>query len=129
MTPPSLLHDMCFTRIVKTSETADSTRTRLNEKDHHRTLFTQLREHAAKWRIIGTHLGFHQGELDNIQSNPMLLTQGPPLSYLSELLSTWLQWAPGDGRGSKDFATLEALKDAVSQAGFGRTALDLTIIL
>ena len=57
----------------------------------------------------------------------MLLTQGPPLSYLNEMLSKWYQWAPGDGRGSENFATLEALKYAVSQAGLGRAAAELTV--
>ena len=31
---------------------------------HHAVLLTQLSEHAAKWRDIGTSLGFHKGELD-----------------------------------------------------------------
>ena len=99
--------------------------TRLSEGNHVK-LIGQLKLHAAKWREIGTYLGFHQGELDSIESSPMLITQAPS-SYLNKLLSTWYQWAPGDGRGSKDFATLEALKHAVSQAGFGKTATDLTV--
>jgi hypothetical protein len=56
----------------------------------------------------------------------MLLMQGST-SYLNEMLTVWYQWAPGDGRGSKDFATLEALKSAVNQAGLGREATELTI--
>ena len=100
--------------------------TRLNEKDHHVKLIGQLGLYADKWRQIGTHLGFQQGELNTIQSNPMLLTQGPH-GFLNEMLSKWYQWAPGDARGSEDFATLEALKHAVSQAGLGKAATDLTI--
>ena len=100
--------------------------THLNERDHHTTLISQLGEHAAKWKVIGTYLGFRQGELEIIEGSPLLLTQAP-LSYLNKLLSTWYRWAPGDGRGSKDFATLEALKDAVSQAGLGKVAHELTV--
>ena len=100
--------------------------TRLNEKDHHTKLLDVLAVHASKWRVIGTYLGFTQSELEIIQSRPMLLTQAP-LSYLNEMLSMWYQWAPGDGRGSEDFATLGALKHALSHAGRGRTAAELTI--
>ena len=69
-------------------------------------------------------LGFKSGELDNIQSNPLLLSQAPT-SWLSVMLSQWLQWAPGDGRGSNSFATMEGLKAALGQAGLGATAHDL----
>ena len=103
---------------------ADSTR--LNERAHHTKLLGQLKLHAAKWREIGTNLGFQQGELDIIQSKPMLLMQAP-LSHLNDMLSAWFQWAPGDGRGSEDFATLGALKSAMSQTGLGRAATELTI--
>jgi len=41
------------------------------------------------------------------------------------MLARWIQWAPGDARGSRDYATLEALRTAVDQAGLGRTAHDL----
>ena len=42
----------------------------------------------------------------------MLLLQGPS-GYLGEMLGKWLQWAPGDGRGSKNFATFEELQAAL----------------
>ena len=93
---------------------------------NHAILLTQLNIHAAKWRDIGTHLGFLQGEMDNIQSSPMNLT-GAPQSYLSTMLATWLEWAPGDARGSTQYATLEALKRAVSEAGLGSTADSLNL--
>ena len=54
--------------------------------------------------------------MNNIQADPMLMTQGPPKNYLRVMLTQWLQWAPGDGRGSKGFATKESLHDAVLQA-------------
>ena len=92
----------------------------LTDKDHDK-LFLQLRTHASRWRDIAAHLGFFQEELDRIQRTPTLLNQGPS-SYLSEVLSQWLQWAPGDGRGSTDFAKLSALKLALSATGLGHTA-------
>ena len=45
---------------------------------------------AAKWREIGTHLGFLQEELDVIESTPELQMLGPK-GFLSELLSKWLR--------------------------------------
>ena len=81
---------------------------------------------AIKWRTIGTKLGFHTAELDGIQSKPTLLTEAPA-SYLSEVLSQWLQWAP-DSTNKRNYATLEALQSAVRRAGLGRVADDLKIL-
>jgi hypothetical protein len=63
--------------------------------------------------------------MDNIQSNLVLLTQSPPNSFLIELLSQWLQWAPGDGRGSTGFATRESLRAALLKANLGQLAHQL----
>ena len=41
---------------------------------------------------------------------------------LGAMLSAWMQWAPGDSRGSTEYATLGALRRAVSSAGMGITA-------
>ena len=98
---------------------------RLTDNDHS-VLLKQLTKHASAWREIGTHLGFTQGQLDNIQANAFLLTNSPT-SWLSRMLTEWLQWAPGDSRGSTSFATLEGLKTALSGAGFGATACDLGV--
>lgn len=97
---------------------------RLNEKDHLTKLLGQLEVHASRWWEIGTYLGFRQRELEVIHGNPILFSQ---LSYLSKMLSNWLLWTPGDGRGSKDFATLEALKHAVGMTGLKRAASKLTV--
>ena len=88
------------------------------------SLLHPLSEHAAKWREIGTYLGFRPGELATICGHSLLLS---PTDWLQEMLSQWLQWAPGDSRGSKSFATLEDLKTALYQAGLGATAHDLNI--
>ena len=91
---------------------------------HYGVLVEQLSQHAAKWREIGGKLHFTQGELNNIQINVVLST-GSPGSWLSAMLSQWLQWAPGDARGSANFATLETLKDALRQTNLGAAAHDL----
>ena len=50
-----------------------------------------------------------------------------PKYYLIELLSQWLEWAPGDGRGSQGYATLEGLKNALRQANIEDLAYDLNL--
>ena len=93
---------------------------------HLPSLVHQLKIHAPKWREIGLHLGFLPGELSNIESRPSLI-QGAPVSFLGALLKELVQWAPGDSRGSIEFATLESLKNALNSAGLGATAYDLTV--
>ena len=108
-----------------TMHTSDPEATKLSSH-HLSSLLQQLYEHATKWRDIGGALGFTQGELDTIQAKPFLLAGGPK-SWLGSMLSDWLQWAPGDGRGSTHFATLEKLKDALKQANLGATAYMLQL--
>ena len=95
-------------------------------KHHTHSLIFQLSNCAAKWREIGTHLGFQQEELNTIQAKPLLLNDAPQ-SWLSELLSHWMEWAPGDSRGSEKYANLDDLKRAVSRVGFGVIAAELSI--
>ena len=99
--------------------------TPLNERNHS-ALLKQLQEHSAKWVEIGSYLGFHPSELNKIQARPFLLNWAPT-SWLAAMLADWLQWAPGDSRGSTSFATLEDLKAALCQAGLGATAHNLEI--
>ena len=99
------------------------------DSSHHATLYEQLSLHAAKWREIGTHLGFDQGELDNIESKPTLWHEAPR-SWLREMLSEWLGWAPAAGEGEKSATcTLRQLKAAVSKCGceLGKTAEKLHV--
>ena len=103
--------------------------TKLHEQNH-TALYAKLTEHSAKWRDIGTYLGFRPSELDEIQARPPLYATAPK-SLLSAMLAEWLQWSPGDGRGSTKCATLEGLSDALNEAGLSETAqsimtLDLT---
>ena len=62
-------------------------------------LLCKLNNHASKWTDIGMHLGFCQGELDNIERKPLLLNEGPK-AWLRDMLREWLEWAPGDSQGS-----------------------------
>ena len=78
-------------------------------------------EKAVKWRDIGKALGFTEGEMENIQGNMMLALRGTN-AYLGEMLSSWLEWAPGDGRGSTNYATKESLHAALLKAGMGQVA-------
>ena len=94
---------------------------------HHGIIYQRLTLYATKWRDIGMALGFLEGELDNIQSNPMLLTQTPPKSWLSEMLSQWLQWGPGDARGSKDYASIESLKEALLNLNLAQLAREFVM--
>ena len=91
---------------------------------HHAVLCAQLSANAYKWKEIGLYLGFQPGELNNIESRPGLFQQAPE-SRLHAMLAQWLQWFPGDGRGSNEVATLSSLKRAVGMAGLGATAAQL----
>lgn len=71
-------------------------------------------------------MGFHPGELDVIVGRPLLFVEGST-GWLRAMLVDWLQWRPGDARGSTQYATLAALREAVDKAGFGRTASELTL--
>ena len=87
-------------------------------------LLSKLNNHASRWRDIGMYLGFHRGELDNIEGKPSLHSSGPK-GWLREMLSDWLEWAPGDSRGSDVFASIESLKCALNKSGLAQTALDI----
>ena len=100
-------------------------RVRLSEL-HHPVLLEKLTKYASHWRTIGEGLRFTLEELNNIEARPLLL-QRAPASWLSAMLAEWLQWAPGDSRESKDFATIEALKFALQEAGLAAAASGLQL--
>ena len=56
-----------------------------------------------------------------IENSPSLFMQAPK-SFLREVLTQWLQWAPGDGRGSTSYATKESLHAALLKANLGQLA-------
>ena len=93
---------------------------RLKDGDH-TSIYNKLEDKAAQWRDIGKALGFREGEMDNIEHNPLLLIHSPK-SYLGKMLSQWLQWAPGDRRGSTSYATKGTLHAALLRANLGQLA-------
>ena len=56
-----------------------------------------------------------------IENAPALLIQAPN-SYLRRMLTQWLQWDPGDGRGSAGFATRESLHAALLKVNLAQLA-------
>ena len=93
---------------------------KLSEQSHSQ-LYQELAKHSPMWRDIGTYLGFHQSELEEIQARPLLLNTAPK-SWLSAMLAEWLQWEPGDERGSTKAATIEELRGALDKAGLAAAA-------
>ena len=85
------------------------------------SLYEKLIQHSSKWRDIGMFLGFSPSELDDIQERPPLYGTAPK-SWLRAILTEWLQWAPGDGRGSTNVANEHSLKQALIKSGFSDTA-------
>ena len=92
--------------------------------DDYNWICDKLRPHAYKWKDIAHGLGFLAAELNCIEADPKNLINAPA-SYLYAVLDSWLQWAPGDDRGSRDNATVRSLSTAVDKAGLGVLAQDL----
>ena len=84
-----------------------------------------MQRRSHKWEKIAQRLGFTPDEIAIIKATPTHLLTAPT-SYLDAMLEEWEQWAPGDARGSADYATLEGLIAAVRAAGLGRTAQELS---
>ena len=97
----------------------------LKEIQHLAMLLNKLKDHAWQWRDIGSSLGFRQGELNNIQAS--IQQQDVPVGCLRAMLPQWLQWAPGDNRGSSSFATLNALKTALKDCGLAAIASNISL--
>ena len=101
---------------------------RLRDENHH-VIYSKLADYADKWLYIGAELGFKHTELTIIQANPTLLLQSPPKSYLRQMLSQWLQWGPGDARGSPDFANSLMLHKALLKINLASVAYELDSVL
>ena len=91
----------------------DFTETTVLQSEDFDEIYSKLESCASHWMDIGLKLGFTKAEMDSIQQNPMLMT---PERCMKQMLRQWLLWAPGDGRGSKDFAKRESLHLALVQA-------------
>lgn len=93
---------------------------RYDDNDH-TMIYDVLKTQAHEWENIGKALGFEEGEIAIIKSNPMSMADAPN-SWLRKMLSQWLQWAPGDGRGSSSYASKEMLCKALKKAKLARLA-------
>lgn len=88
--------------------------TRLSESDI-QGLVELLAEHAHKWEMIGSALGFTSGALKNIGAKQHLFINAP-LSYLREMLEMWVQWtAESNGK----YATLQDLVNVMKTKTVG----------
>ena len=68
---------------------------------------------SPHWRNIGSHLGFTTEELDEIDSGK----DKKKKDKLFKMLHQWVQWYPGDKRGSTNFATYSDLQAALMKDG------------
>ena len=91
------------------------------EPCHYGTLCEQLRPCAHKWTQIAQGLQFTNNEIANLQADPVKLLGGAE-SYMSGVISVWINRGAAGGR---EEATLNALQQAINQAGFGRIQLTL----
>ena len=97
---------------------------------HHPVLLKQLNPYAHKWKDIALHLGFQVAELNAIQEKyDMLSGNYDDDIWLNAMLTEWLQWTPGDSRGSTNPASLEALKLVLTDIGLSMPALYLNVYL
>jgi hypothetical protein len=93
------------------------------EPCHYGILCEKFRSCAFKWKEIAQSLQFKYPEIEEIATH----RSGQPSSCLSDVIGKWLEWAPGDNRGSSEYATREQLLVAVEKAGFGRLASEVTL--
>ena len=91
-------------------------------------IYSKISPFAGQWQELGTALGFNNNELELILNKPLLLLRAPK-SYLREMISQWLQWGPGDGRGSVDFANTVAIHKALFSINLAPVALELDTLL
>lgn len=84
------------------------------------SILNLVRDFSDKWYDIGLGLGFAPSELNQISSNPSLFMSAPT-SFLTKLLSQWVQW-PTISHPEKP--TLDALCETLcsSLVGLGSLA-------
>ena len=56
-----------------------------------RTILNLVHDYSHKWNEIAIGLGFAPSELEKIKNTPSLL-MGAPVSFLTKLLTQWVQW-------------------------------------
>ena len=72
----------------------------------------------SNWRDLGYQLGFTADELEKIDQKHR--------KHLYYLLHGWVQWYPGDSRGSTKFPTYSGLQSALVRSGLGGAICHMT---
>lgn len=90
------------------------------EKLYMNTVRGCLTNVVSKWRDIGTHLGFSANEMDNIHQQNSDNEQ----LCIKELLRQWLDWYPGDVRGSTSYPTYSRIQSVLVDSGLGNVVRD-----
>ena len=86
----------------------------------------------SQWKMVGLQLGFSEKELSDVPDkadDSIWNFSSEEFNYDGEffrlMLNEWVEWYPGDSRGSTKFATYSDLQNALIKAGFGNVARDL----
>ena len=81
-------------------------------------LMDLLHNFSDKWNEIGLGLGFTPPELNQIKSDPSLYMSSAPASFLTKLLSQWVQWPTVDHPTKPTLKVLcEALRSSLVGLG------------
>jgi len=76
----------------------------------------------SQWEDIAMALGLKAHENEDIKRDLECQRTG---NQLYRVISFWLRWGPGDKRGSKDTATLEALQKALNKTNNANIKLNI----
>ena len=87
---------------------------RLNVEQDVSWICAVLQLYSRHWHIIAHGLGFTETEISTVEASYASRTDHP-YSYLQAMLFRWLQWFPGDIRGSTYYPTLEYLQKALDE--------------
>ena len=86
----------------------------------------------SQWKMVGSQLGFSDKELGDVPGkadDSIWNFSDEEYNFDGEffmlMLNEWVEWYPGDSRGSTKFATYSDLQNALIKAGFGNVARDL----
>ena len=86
----------------------------------------------SQWKMVGLQLGFSEKELSDVPGkadDSIWKFSDEEFNYdgkiFKQMLKEWVEWYPGDSRGSTKFATYSDLQNALIKTGFGNVARDL----
>ena len=100
----------------KSSQSLDMVPLDIIKKDHIGSLHRSMRACPgveSAWQPIAVRLGFTIKEIDRIRN------EEESGRHLFEMLNEWVQWYPGDRRGSTTFPIYSKLVTAIVETGYG----------